>query len=457
MRAAALLTSLGLLMAASGHAQTQSAPASAPANPAALADRQYSVRERLARLEARMLSLIELLGETEPQQAQRLRDGLDLSGRRQLKARLDQLAEALRAERLSDAERLHGELLSDLAQLMELLSSDKSELDRRRAERERLERQVREIRTLQEQQFRQLQQTTDLTQRSEPAAPGEFGPLEAEQLDLLRRTRAAEQDLAEPPGQRRPNPGQQPLQEATEGMRSAADALSRQQAQDARDAQQEANRKLQEALDELERALQQARREEAQETLAALESRLRELVAIEQRVRAAVSDRTADQIGETVWAEARTQQQAAIIAAQTTMRLLRDEGTTVIVPELMGELIADMQATDAALEQRAPERAAQLVDSVLALLGELLSVVEQRRDEEQAGENQQQGQGQSSQDQALLPPSAELRLLRSAQMQLNQTVTSLRADGQAGAEVQRLAERQRRLADFARRMNESKP
>jgi hypothetical protein len=127
----------------------------------------------------------------------------------------------------------------------------------------------------------------------------------------------------------------------------------------------------------------------------------------------------------------------------------------------MRQMAGDMTEVAARLDHAdtSPATRRALTD-IIALLEEMLQAVEQKRAED-ARLEQQGGQQSSDQPRPLLPGSAELKLLRSSQQRLNERTLELTQSPDAlnqeqTATAQRLSQRQRRLADLARRMNERK-
>lgn len=568
---------LALLIAAPRPCRAQ--PAST--QQASLPDRQAAIRERVQRLEARMLQLAQLLAESEPQQAERLRDALDKTRQQRIERRLDQLVAALRAARFSDAEREQAAVTADLEAVLTLLTSPAGQLDERRREREQLEARRKAVRSLLDEQQQHLyrtellkknaalaeqlgkladaleqlaQEQADLAQQN--AAPAELAERQqkleqqaraaqaeleklaqeqseqaraaAEQArtslqgaqDAMRRAaqaleksgdraaaqtdqKFAEEDLraavrrlreerkaaaesadaksAEEaqrgtqrrtrelqkemqPAEGRRSPGAEQVEQAAQTMQQAADSMGEQQMPEAQDKQREAVGDLQQALDELEDALRQVRQEEQEETLAAVESRVRAILAREEDVLQTAIE--LDAKGAAKWqradelrlAESAGNHAKALEDAQTLLRVLTEEGTTVIVPELIKQVIADMSEISVLLAKpdTGPMTRATLGD-VVELLKEILGAVERKRDQNANAQNQPQpDSAQAPEQQPLLPRSAELRLLRSAhQRVMERTVAAAQPEGQADAGAyERLAARQRELAELARRIHE---
>lgn len=439
-----------------------------------LSERQELVRDRLQRLESRMLKLSGLLAESQPGQAERLRDALEYAGSRRIKARVARLTELLRSERLSEAEREQESLLADLDALLTLLTSSTNEVERRRAQRERLEALKRSIRTLLDEQTQILYRTRHVEQRWQPADSPQAAVADdvAEMLHQLERLQRLAQreagdlqrDMQKSDDQTPATPGREQMGRAAEEMRQAADRLGERSPGVARQNQEGALEQLQQALDELDDALRQVRREESEETLATLEVRFRSMLRREQQILEVLI--ALDEKGVENWtrlerlrlAESAETQAGVHEDCEGTLRILVDEGSTVIVPELVRQMADDMADVSTRLDRAdASVQTQRVLGEIVALLEEVLGAIEQKR----AEDTRQQKEGRSPDDgpQALLPGSAELKLLRWSQLQLNGRTLELAGAQDEPAEdrtraMERLSQRQRRLAELARRMNE---
>lgn len=455
---AALAAALVLVAAACCAADEP--PASAPA----LAEEQARVRERLVRLEERMLRLARLLEEREPENAERLREGLEYSGRQQLRRRVEQLIALLREADYGQAEPLQAQVLADLERLHTLLLDDGRDLDAQREMRERLAALRAGVQRLIEQQaalraeaqrLAEQEGGNDAGRAAEQAGQG-YRELERAQRELARRLaelRAAGRDLPQDA-----DAADAPLERAGSQMRQAADRLGERTARRATAAQEQALAALQDALNRLSEMLRQVRREEREETLAALEARLRSVLSAQLEVRATVQQVAARPVPLSRTDELRLEDAAARqgeLAAQVarTRDLLLEEGTTVVVPALLAHLSADMQRARSRLAAR--ELSADtgaLLDALVARLEELLAAVAQERARGgmPPGGTPAGGPGPAP----LLPPSAELRLLRSEQVRINARThqTGPAGDAQAAAVLAELAARQHELAALARQV-----
>lgn len=468
------------------------AEAVAPASRAVVAplpQRQQAVRERLARLEATLLSLSRALAEREPDKAEKLREALELIGQRGLRVKLERLVAMLRGAQFGDADRGQTAALADLEALLALLTSSGSDPDQRRAERQRLEQLKRQLRSIFDRQQETLQRTQALERAADPTRPDGPPPaessqpasapaptpedkrraireLERAQRDLQRETQDVARGMRpQKEGEREPA-GAPETEQARQNMGGAADRLAEDQPRAATPQQEEALRNLQQALDNVDDALRQARREEAAETLAALQARFRGL--LERELQILETTRALDAQPREGWT--RAQQLQLTDAARTQVaaaeeissleRMLRDEGTTVILPELTTQLQTDAGAIATRLSAADTGPATQAaLEGVCAALREILEAIDaQRNEQEQQAESQEQQESDPDASTPLLPGSAELKLLRGAQLRINERTAQIAAQSAPGRETQlaELGERQRRLAELTQRMSERK-
>lgn len=579
-----LLTIIGLVSPLFAQpSDTSAKPASQPT----LTTRQQAIQDRYQRLESRMLQLAQLLAESEPDKAARLRDAMDRAGQQRIKLRIEQLLRMLRSEQLSDAEREQQKIVSDLEGMLELLSSTGSDMDQRRAERQRLENLKRAVRALLDEQNDELQRTqqaepaqkavavlerlsetleqlatrqaqlraaenspnaneeqsalaretaeaaaelkkaadtadqteardalqtaSELSQRAVEAmrqagrqiddraaaakaqreaeeqlrraikrlqeernrAEDSSGLREVEraQRDLQRRTGDLQREMEPASGKQKAAPGAPNVGRAAERMQQAADRIGEHQPSDAQQEQVGAMSELQNALDELDDSLRQLRKEEMEDTLAALAARFRKILNNELEVREALA--LLSEKPRTDWT--RTDEQSLARAAkahseanddaQATLRILIDEGTTIILPDLLRQLAGQMDVLKQRLEQGdIGTEARRTLADVIEMLEEIVGAIEARRQEqEQAGQPGGEQNGQSGQNpEPLLKLSAELRLLKGAQTRVNARTRELaaRPDGDVDADtraaLEHLSTRQNELAELAQRLYERK-
>ncbi|HRX86162.1 MAG TPA: hypothetical protein P5572_14165, partial [Phycisphaerae bacterium] len=230
------------------------------------------------------------------------------------------------------------------------------------------------------------------------------------------------------------------------------------------------------ALDELDRAkreleetLKQLRKEEQEEVLASLEARLRDMLEKQTAINTETQPLT--ELGADNFTRAETlkcadladRQRAVSEAAGTGVRLLQEDGTTVVFPNILQQLADDTQtiADRLAAAQVGPLTTAMQADAQ-AVLTELLESLKKLREkmqqDKQAGGGGGGGAGASA---PLVPTSAELKLLKSSQVRINRATAAAeeaaRKDDNAAdvaAMLKRAAAQQQDLVEMARGIQE---
>lgn len=563
----------------------QDSPTEKTSTQPSLLARQQAIQERYQRLESRMLQLAQLLAESEPDKAARLRDAMDRAGQQRVKLRIEQLLRMLRAEQLSDAEREQQKIIGDLESILELLAKTGSDLDERRAERQRLENLKRAVRALMDEQSDEIQRTqqaepaqtaaaaiarlaetleklsdrqaearntgaaseeqealaretadaanelkkaadtaeesaqrdalqsaADMTQRAAEAmrqagqssgdkSAASKAQREAEeqlkravkrlreeqerieqsaglhdvergQRDLQRRTADLQREMQPSSGKQKAAPGSPNVGRAAERMQQAADRIGERQPTEAQEEQAGAMSELQNALDELEDSLRQLRKEEVEDTLAALAARFKRMLSSELEVQEILTPLAEKPRPDWTRTDEQSLNRAAKVQgettddAQSTLRILTDEGTTIILPELLRQLGDQMGALKDQLDrgENSPETRRSLND-VIELLQEIVGAIDDRRkqqDEQNQRGGEQQGAQSNQNSEPLLRLSAELKLLKGAQMRVSSRTQELsKATGETPASdvqktLERLSARQKELSELARRLYERK-
>ena len=300
-----------------------------------------------------------------------------------------------------------------------------------------------------------------------PNAAGRQRRLAGKAGDLSERMKGGRgQSGGQPGGQTvpaQPAPGQQNVAQARQHMQDAAEDLEAENPQQAVRDQDWTVEELEEALEKLEDELHQLRREERQELLGNLESRFVEMLNGQLAVNADTSAIFGRSSQGLVRADrlrvARLADQEADLAekAATCLHILEEDGTTVVFPQVVGQLSADMRTAAGRLgDLRLGELTQSLEQEIVATLRELIEAVQRLQEAEQ---QQQPGQaGRMSDEAPLLPGSAELRLLKAAQLRVNQRTAATQRARLAGTEkgedlirvLEELTRRQRTVADLAR-------
>ena len=295
--------------------------------------------------------------------------------------------------------------------------------------------------------------------------------IEEKQRELERKAGELENEMRKGARDSDRVPGRKNIGKAREQMQRAADRMGEKSPEQSERSQEAAVDELQQALDRLEEALRQMRNEELEETLAALEVRFKRMLASEEEIQASVQELNEKDAGQ--WrrveqmrlAESGKLQNEVAQSCRTVQRIIVQEGTTVIFPEIVSQLAEDMEEIAKLLDVGDLSCDTQaLLAGVIDILREIVAAIETNRDNMQnRNQNQQQQQQQQGdQQQPLLPDSAELKLLRSRQIGLNRRTAALGdennplTDEKKTALFDRLTARQRLLSDLTRKMNERK-
>ncbi|MEC8159936.1 MAG: hypothetical protein VX111_02310, partial [Planctomycetota bacterium] len=268
-----------------------------------------------------------------------------------------------------------------------------------------------------------------------------------------------------------PSPGQSQIAKAQQQMQNAANRLQNQDAEGANREQNEAIKNLNDALEEIEDRLSQLKEETQEEKLARLEARFTEMLARQQVVSAQTLELDEKQIAtgtlrrsdRLALAKLAAEENALAEMSQEAYDLLVEDGTSVVFPRIVEDLKTDLQQCADGLKKQRTDSLTQLVQSeVETTLEELISALQRAQKEKQ--ENDEGGGssgGGGGGNQPLLPPSAELKALRSAQMRVNRRtkqVDQLRevitTDPQIRAEIQNLFGRQAKIVEMTDEMIE---
>ena len=343
-----------------------------------------------------------------------------------------------------------------------------------------------------------LNELKNEAQRIASLPPEAFDKLAKKQDDIANQTAQVEQKMQEAAqkagggqgggeggqGGGKPQPGQQKMQQAQKSMQQASGGLRKQEPADANRQQGKAIKELEEALREIEERLAQLREETQLEKLARLEARFREMLSIQQRltIQTAVlekkrsenggtlarSDRNAVRaIGdderrmEAVRSETETKDAGLAGKAHQALEIILDDGTSVVFPDVVEQLRDDLITVGGLLadNQRTDSYTAALQKEIETTLEELIEALQQAQ---QQKEGMGGGGGGGGGEPPLLPNSAELKLLRAAQLRVNRRTTALEdsrpknapLDDVLKGETQKIADRQAEIGEMTIRILE---
>jgi hypothetical protein len=262
-----------------------------------------------------------------------------------------------------------------------------------------------------------------------------------------------------------PTPGQQGVEGAKKAMQRAQRNLRSKSAKRANSDQKEAIERLEKAREELEEALRQLREEEQLMLLEALNRRLGRMLAKQRKIfkeTLSLNIRLRDagksppralvdkgrQLGD---GEAEL-----AVEAEKLLDILKEEGTTIVIPDVVEDVKRDLDGLASRLRKlKAGPYTQEIQQDVIETLRELMEVIKEEMNRRQGGgQGQQPGEEmEGSQDENLLPTSAELKMLRSLQVRVNKrTNTFDRLVEQEDTERDRIAEKQSNVGTLTRTM-----
>jgi hypothetical protein len=226
-------------------------------------------------------------------------------------------------------------------------------------------------------------------------------------------------------------PGRKQVQEAYPHQKDAVEDLKKNERKEAGKKEDKAIEELTKAIQELEKRLKQLREEEMLKLLANLEARCNRMLAMQIEVYEAT--KAIDAVvqknqGQKGTAEIQKSQQQGdkegeiIVEADRTLKLLESEGTAVAFARVLEEVKQDMVAVQRRLSAAVVDKETQAIEeNIISLLKEMVLALKKAQQDIQQQQNQPPpppGQPRPNQ-QRLLDLIAELKLIRSLQVQVN--------------------------------------
>jgi hypothetical protein len=282
----------------------------------------------------------------------------------------------------------------------------------------------------------------------------------AEQKDIADKTGQAAKDMA---GDGKEMSGRSSVQQAAKCAGGAADAMSRNDAPSANPRQGQAAENLRAALDRLDEEIARLEQRQQTEKLATIEERLEDILNRQKACTKQTRDVYAARAkSEPLYDRPAAQKLTELAAVEgdlaentaSVCTLLKKEGTTVVFPEVLGDVQKDLAGVQKRLTALDPGPITQATqDDIERTLQELLEAVRKELSKGPGRGAGGGGGGCCGGKSPLVPPVAELRMLRLKQLRVNQatrrldqmlTAGQIQASA-AGDEYKRLAERQQRV------------
>jgi uncharacterized membrane protein YgcG len=266
----------------------------------------------------------------------------------------------------------------------------------------------------------------------------------------------------------KPSAGSESVQKAQQQMDQAAGDLDSQDPESASRKQAKAIKDLEKALEEIEERLAQLREETQLEKLARLEARFKEMLARQKEASKQTLDLHArrDSSGELsrvdrlAVGKVSAEEQALAEAAQQAYDIIVEDGTSVVFPEIVGQLRDDMASVGQMLAGQKTDPYVQSQQREIEIsLEELIEALKKAQSQKESSGGG--GGGGGGGEQPLLPSSAELKLLRFSQLRINRRTEAFdknRPGEDLGddlrGEMQNISKRQQDVSDMTLRILE---
>ncbi|TWT59052.1 hypothetical protein KOR42_24410 [Thalassoglobus neptunius] len=252
--------------------------------------------------------------------------------------------------------------------------------------------------------------------------------------------------------------GREQLEQARKEMEKAIEDLLNEQNDEAVEDQDSAIARLEELKAELEEILRQLREEEKESYLTLLEARFQNMLTRQLRVNSETvrinqipEDARLQQNYASQTADVRKQQEDNLIDAQKALNLLIEEGSSVAFPEAVQQMNKNMQIVINRLANQDTGNTTQLVETLIAeTLEEMIETFQQElEDQEREQQEGQPGQPSEPDDPSLVNQIAELKMIRSLQLQINRITQQIGTENDPSVPLD--AEQLDLIDDLARR------
>ncbi len=443
----------------------ESLPAEAQAQLSKIAAQQEQAREQLGRLQRKMEQMAERIDEKDPVGSESLRQAVEGSRQSGTSEQMQKASASVQQNQVGAAESAQRQASDDLKEMLDTLENNR-ETDLAKIV-EKLRQAEKKLAEIRQRQLEQLQRTKDAQSNQDSAER------RRELERLARREKELQQETARLAQQLRRVRAEQ----AGKTSSSASNRMGQARQQMEQGEGEQAGEEQQKVLEDLEKAQQEvaeARREaEAQlameqlskiaDTLASLHTRQQNLkdetIRLEQSRAEKVtwtrpqlaSLRDAAETQQNVRQDTDTAREVLTAAPVFALTLTRAMSNMERAADLLNQRQADSETQSA--QQAAINRLAQLLDSLKNEPG---------GSDEQSEQGGGGGQGQQGQPRDGIPPIAQLKMLKSLQIEINGRTQELaetrdrekRLSPAQEKELQSLSEEQGTLADLVRRLTQ---
>jgi hypothetical protein len=443
-------------------------PADSPAS--GLGARQEKLLEQFKAFDARLRQAAETLRSIDPQRSNLLTQAAGRSRSSLIERQLDHVTRLLRDSEKTgaqtDADALARAVKDQEALLVELdgvlailLSDDQAKLAKEK--QEQILRRLQAVKELERDQ-RDLQSLTDRAKNDADAKR-----LSDPQGDLADRTRKMEaDDPSQGESQKKKDADGGDLKNARESMENAKKSLDDAKRDKAKKEQREALERLAKETEKLAKVLRQMREEERLQSLVSLETRCRKLLDGEKSLQEKIVALDRSSAKERTRADVRMAtdlsavQRALAAEADATLAFVREDNVAVAFDESLVIVRDDMTRIEQRLRDAETGPVVQaMAASNVGMLSEMVSSLQREIAESRERQSEEEQEGGGDDRDQLLDRLAELRLVKSLQVQIEKRtalVAKLAAAGASAKEttetLAQLAERQHRVYEITREL-----
>jgi uncharacterized phage infection (PIP) family protein YhgE len=478
----------GILIMVVGCLVGQDPPLPTTTAPPVSAAWQSRVESRYREFETLLSRMADTLGPTDPERAALLRKAFSESRRGLVVAQLQEIVQRMEKGEFPQAIKDQEDALKAMNDVLEILLDESQNLQKQ-GDRQELEEQIQEAKRLSNEQ-RQIQERTKRSapRPDEPTDPSETLPQEQKKLadSADRFAKKLQTKGQSPEGESAPGQSPKPSNEnapsaspekqgdpsaagsasaAEKAMREAEKKLAEKKTEEANKEQQKAIDELEKTIEKLQEMIEQRREEERQELLARLEARLSQIKEMQQEIltgtieldKRASSERT--RADELRCRQLSKSEKDVVSGLEQVLVLLVEDGTAVAFPETMEQLARDAQGVAGELAELHTGTKVQLVEKeIIETLDEMVSALDKAKTNKPRSSKKGSPSGGKSGKHPLVEQLAELKMIRSLQLRINERTAVVEQTLSQGSDpndqvkmtIEELADRQHRVYEITR-------
>ena len=410
-----------------------------------LAFKQQHLRERYEEIEQQLARLGELLAASDPDSAARVQTALKASRDGAVLSGLQEVIQSLLASKTKTAAENQARVVQQLQRVLEMLQGRElswEELQKRLANLQDLRDSLQKLIERQEKLEKQSGEAMKSEAAGKPADPAALDKQKGEQATTRGETEktaaGAQQPDKFPPDTVDPKA----IGRAAAEMQKAEQSLGERKPADANSHQQQALDELQAAVGQLQSRLEAAKAAQAERTRAELKDGLKAMLEKQKTVTTAtaaldkqIEPKKSPPRDAALKAAGLAADEAALADRSDALnKKLRDDGTTAVFGQVLQQTAALLRDADAKLKKVQTGEPVQEAQKLAEMnFQELLEALQEEEARRAASGGAGGGGGGGMSKTMLLPPAAELKMLRMLQDRVNRGTRSLDED-RAGRE-----------------------